>query len=523
MSRQPVLLILALGLSLWLAAGSPAAAVTSDAAPTPTAQLLIPLYSYPNWYNPPAYIWDDVAAANSQVPVTAIINPNNGPDGGPPNSDYVVGLNDLRSAGVTILGYVYTSYGARDINAVKADIDLYDQYFDIDGIFFDEVASSAGQLSYYETLYTYVLDRPNLDQVVLNPGTQIDQAYVSALSQATTIIFEDAVSAWNGCVADGYVYQYPPERFAMLAHSVTDSSQLAKYVDLATTRHIAYVYLTDDSLPNPWNSLPAFWSDEVAYLAAVNAGERLYVSSSTNGTAGGVSFADEDILVYNTQTGRWNLLWDGSDVGVTVDVDAFVKQADGSFLLSPGAGATLPDVGAVTNADIVRFLPTRLGNVTAGTFSLYFDGSDVGLSDSAENLDALALTPDGRLLISAIGKAVVPGITAQDEDLLRFTPTALGDVTAGTWELYFDGSDVGLNTAASEDVNGAWVAPNGDIYLSTLGVFAVAGASGDGADVFACTPGSLGNNTSCTFSGLYWDGSANGFAGEVVDALFIEP
>jgi hypothetical protein len=77
-----------------------------------------------------------------------------------------------------------------------------------------------------------------------------------------------------------------------------------------------------------------------------------------------------------------------------------------------------------------------------------------------------------------------------------------------------------LSTASSEDVNGTWQASNGDIYLTTLGAFAVTGTSGDGADIFRCVPSSLGATTSCTFS-LYWDGSANGFAGEVMDGFFI--
>lgn len=36
----------------------------------------------------------------------------------------------------------------------------------------------------------------------------------------------------------------------------------------------------------------------------------------------------------------------------------------------------------------------------------------------------------------------------------------------------------------------------------------------------ACTPLSLGANTACTWV-LYWDGAANGFAGEVADAVGI--
>ncbi|WP_199317469.1 hypothetical protein [Planktothricoides raciborskii] len=45
-------------------------------------KIMIPLYSYPTWYNPENYIWPQVAAASIQVPIVAVINPNNGPSGG---------------------------------------------------------------------------------------------------------------------------------------------------------------------------------------------------------------------------------------------------------------------------------------------------------------------------------------------------------------------------------------------------------------------------------------------------------
>ena len=89
--------------------------------------------------------------------------------------------------------------------------------------------------------------------------------------------------------------------------------------------------------------------------------------------------------------------------------------------------------------------------------------------------------------------------------------------------MYFDGSDVGLSNSSSEDTNGVWVNPaNGNVLLTTIGAFSVSGVSGDGADIFTCVPGSLGSNTSCTFS-MYWDGSLNGFAGEVTDGIDIVP
>ncbi len=83
-----------------------------------------------------------------------------------------------------------------------------------------------------------------------------------------------------------------------------------------------------------------------------------------------------------------------------------------------------------------------------------------------------------------------------------------------------DGSDVGLSSTSNEDINGVWVDAAGKIYLTTLGAFGVTGVSGDGSDVFVCAPSALGSTTRCTFT-MYWDGSANGFSGEVTDSLGI--
>jgi C1A family cysteine protease len=260
-----------------------------------------------------------------------------------------------------------------------------------------------------------------------------------------------------------------------------------------------------------------------AVTAAPPAGAVLYLSSSTLGTAGGVAFADEDVLIKDMGTGAWSLFIDGSDLGLAnMDIDAFEPQADGSILMSFDIDFTYAGTTPVDDSDIVRFTPTSTGDTTAGTWSWYFDGSDVGLSTIDEDVDALTLLPDGRLLISTLGPVSVTGASGADEDLLAFTPTALGATTSGTWALYFDGSDVGLSTTTSEDVNGVWVDAAGKIYLTTLGSFGVTGVSGDGSDIFTCTPGSLGSTTTCTWA-MYWDGSANGFAGEDTDAVSIIP
>lgn len=252
-------------------------------------------------------------------------------------------------------------------------------------------------------------------------------------------------------------------------------------------------------------------------------GAQIYLGSSTSGTAGGTSFADEDILIKNMGTGAWTLFIDGSDIGLAnTDVDAFELQADGSLLMSFDTAFTLSSFAAVDDSDILRFRPTSTGGQTAGIWSWYFDGSDVGLSTSDEDVDAFASAPDGRLLISTIGNVSVPGASGADEDLLAFAPAALGSTTTGSWAMYFDGSDVGLSSTSDEDVNGAWIDAQGKLYLTTLGRFSVSGASGDGSDLFTCTPGSLGSTTACKWA-VYWDGSVNGFSGEETDSFGVAP
>ena len=260
---------------------------------------------------------------------------------------------------------------------------------------------------------------------------------------------------------------------------------------------------------------------EALRVAAATPISAMYLGSSASGAIGGVSFADEDIFRRESSAGAWSLFVDGSDIGLAgTDIDAFELMADGSMLMSFDIDFTLAGFGPVDDSDILRFTPSSTGDATAGAWEWYFDGSDVGLTKNDEDIDALALLPDGRLLISVFGNVTVPDVSGKDEDLLVFTPSQLGADTSGTWAMYFDGSDVGLADVTTEDIKGVWVNGSGSLYLTTLGSFSVTAISGDGTDIFKCTPGSTGDTTTCTFS-MVWDGSENGFAAGWVDSLGI--
>jgi hypothetical protein len=206
----------------------------------------------------------------------------------------------------------------------------------------------------------------------------------------------------------------------------------------------------------------------------------------------------------------YTLAFDGSDVGLTTDaedLDAFAVLADGSLIVSTVGAASVPGPNGTTLSaaaeDLLQFRPTALGDNTAGTWSLYFDGSDVGLTLASENIDAVSVLSDGRLVISTTGSVAVTGVSSGvKEDLLAFRPTTLGANTAGTWAMYFDGSDVGLS-GTSENVDAANVASDGTIHLSTNGPFSVPGLSGRASDVFAFRPTSTGDQTAGTYPSTF--------------------
>ena len=242
----------------------------------------------------------------------------------------------------------------------------------------------------------------------------------------------------------------------------------------------------------------------------------MYFALESGVTIGGVSVANEDILVFDGAS--YGLFFDGSDVGLSsATIDAFAVIGPNQILLSLTEPRSIAGVsGTVDDSDVVRFTATSLGSTTAGSFAMYFDASDVGLSSSDEDLDAVELLPDGRLVVSTLASFSVSGVSGAGHDLIVFTPTSIGSTTAGTWAMYFDGSDVGLSSS-SETLDAVAIDALGRIHLSTSGSFSVTGVSGADEDVFTFTPTRLGSTTTGSFSpAIFFDGSLRGVTGDLI-------
>ena len=162
-----------------------------------------------------------------------------------------------------------------------------------------------------------------------------------------------------------------------------------------------------------------------------------------------------------------------------------------------------------------------------------FDGSDNGLTPT-HNISAFSfeetvsgLTPlefddiDTVLLSFAPNRVRVPGISGwvYGQDLIKFTETNINQIGPGEFEMFFDGSDVGLTTV-DEKIDGVtWVTPEtltqwagandveipvdcnaGVLFLTTQGAYRVPGADGKplrgkGSDVLLFCAFNTGANT----------------------------
>ncbi len=214
--------------------------------------------------------------------------------------------------------------------------------------------------------------------------------------------------------------------------------------------------------------------------------------------------------------------------GLLSDVGRVHVNVENRVYFSTTTGGTLTGSDGVSlsfaDADIVRLIVDGSGH----RFVLYFDGSDVGLTTNNEDIDAFYLDSSGQFFISTVGAFSVPrpgggSITGGGEDVLVFNPTQLGSTTTGSWDLYIDGSDVGLDTAG-ERLDAIARLFDGTLLLSTTGFASVPGLTGQDEDLLAFGPSSTGPDSSGTWS-PYFDGTGVGLAdgdNEDVDALFID-
>jgi hypothetical protein len=261
-SRFPILSGPLLGMAVFaLVTLAPAA------APAGPMELLVPAYFYPTASND----WDRLAAAAKQVSLTAILNPDSGP-GKIADPNYIKATNNLRAAGGNVVAYVSTSYGARGLAAVQADIARYVQFYKIDGFFIDEMANNLPHVNYYGTIYSYIKTLNPRYRVFGNPGTRTLEEYLMTPTADSLVTLEGTEASYANAEPPFYTNRYRASRFANIVHGVPTPTAMLNDFALAVGRNVGVIYVTDNShLGNPYNRLPTYFEQEVAAVRAAAA------------------------------------------------------------------------------------------------------------------------------------------------------------------------------------------------------------------------------------------------------------
>jgi hypothetical protein len=207
--------------------------------------------------------WAKVAAAkraHPSVPILAVVNPNNGP-GTAALSDYMTGISQLTAAGVKVIGYVYTSYGARPAADVQADMARWKNlYPGVSGIFFDEMVNQPGKESYYKGL-TAAAKASGFNFTIGNPGSDGGPSYVGTVD---TILIYESPGLPSGAALGGWHTGHDRRNFGIIPYGIPAMD--AAFVAAAKSS-CGYIFLQNDVLPNPWDTLPPYFDALVAALA----------------------------------------------------------------------------------------------------------------------------------------------------------------------------------------------------------------------------------------------------------------
>jgi hypothetical protein len=242
---------------LVFSAESPVVSTASSLINSPCQNVVIPAYFYPGggWTR---------ATDSNPVPRIMILDVSGSGAGNAPERKYQTAVKQAQAAGITVMGYSDTNYTQRSPAAIEADVRNYKAWYSVTDIFLDQVSSGRGQLGYYRNLSRYIHGVNPGSAVMLNPGTYPDQRYMSVGD--ILLVFENTYASYLSLQVPTWVHRYPATRFAHVIYA-TSASQLPHAIGLARQRHAGFVYVTNGTGLERYDSLPSYWTREDAIIA----------------------------------------------------------------------------------------------------------------------------------------------------------------------------------------------------------------------------------------------------------------
>lgn len=384
--------------------------------------------------------WNRLIASPSDKVSVLVANVLNGPDTRV-NAGWKDVIDRAAASGKRVLGYVPTGYlgvsqqhfttrlGSADladwIAQIERDIDMwYELYGDkIGGIFFDEGWNDCGENNKYADLYRhlnqYAKRKHPTAMTVLNPGATMPRCF--EYSADTLMTFESSYESYTGNYAPNDWTPSDPRKLWHIVYNVPEG-EVGRVVELARQRGVGYIQVTDDVLPNPYDTLPrqSYWS---AHLNAVSGGRPAVAEPDPYNSGAPPPTAPSALSVIRTDYTSATVSW------------------------TPGANAAAHQVYLDNQAAIS--VPAGMNRVTIGnlapghsnyTFKVTAQGASGAESAASNTASASTLAlPNGKAVTNVTVSATA-GSTTYKADLL--TPYAFK-------RIYIWYSDQGCNWEVS--------------------------------------------------------------------------
>lgn len=430
-------------------------------------KILAPAYFYPagNTY------WDDLtnlAAGLAANTVTAILNQSNGHfTTADPN--YVTVANNFVAVGGKLVGYVYSSYGARPIADVKADIANYIVQFPyVTGFFIDEMSNLQSSVAYYQELHDYIKSLSPSYTIIGNPGANTLETYMPTADILVT--FEGSGTTYQSYTPAAWMANYSADHFSHLVYGVANAAGVLAAEQHALATGGGNLYITNDVLtPNPWDTLSSYYPTSPTLGNATNntiygtqgndvinglagndtlksmAGNDTLIGGAGNDILDGGAGADrltgglgDDtyILDFSSKSGGFGRALNNNELDTIAE---FVNEGVDTVVLKGALMQAARGIGHSYDYNTISLVDTELENIDAralNTFRLNLIGNDydnILLGNSASNIMVGDLGND--TLNGGVGADVMYGGVGSDtfhvdsvndtviEDFFYFDPT----------------------------------------------------------------------------------------------------
>ena len=229
-------------------------------------RLLVPAYFDPSkrfWYRPDQTWWKAMSSRiyNSLTTAVIVMNPNSGP-GAEAATKYRRVIDYCQRRVQDVVGYVDTNYGGDPPAPWKDHIDEYYNFYpNIRGIFLDQMSGSVLQEDYYQAIYHYIKDTKSPSaRIIVNPGAAGDDSEWQVTGDIVpniVVVFEGTSEAYENWFPPAWVTSRPARMFANLIYESPSWDAIGTTCIEAVKKNAGCIYVTQDTLPNPWNAPPS--------------------------------------------------------------------------------------------------------------------------------------------------------------------------------------------------------------------------------------------------------------------------